>query len=849
MYLTMKGDVMKLKKIFSFVMATVMCTTIANASILGSENIKNSSVEIGPGAVLNTNVVYSDQSGVGFQTENYVEYTPNEKLVPAIINNAYLCSRMTVSSKANSLLSEGSYPTMLMNGDYFSMEMGFPVSHQAIDGKVVVQDYKDTDAIGINEDGTGFIAPISITTSILTKDVSVPVTVVNMARQDWGIFLFTDDFATTTKAKTKGIHVQIGSLSSDISLNGTCTGIVEKIFEADGAVEIPEGKLILSADAKAADYILNCFNHFEEGTEITINTTVSGDERWKDAKYILGTIGGRLLTNSEITITDASAAPRTAFGIKEDGTLIFYTIDGRKTGHSYGVRLHTLAQRMLELGCVDAVNMDGGGSTSIGAIYPGKDAFSLVNIPSDGSQRSISNYLALINTASRGNKAKKLFIYPYSGNYLSGTKVSFSAYATDENYFKTETPANIIYTAPNGSTSAEGNLILTGNGVVTVTAKSGNLRGSAEINCYESPTYISVRNTKKNTLVESININIEESISLSPAAKVGNKYLTADPECFTWTCTEDIGTIDSNGNFTAGSKAGTGQILVRAGKYQRAIPVNVTKDVDYTEINFKESEKGKLVIELDSGSNSTVEKENVLLKVDGEKIDFEIVADTITLNFDDENTHKINIQIQNSHGYKTVKNYTYKGKDSYPNIFADVKDDYWAREYITYMNYHGVVNGIMSDGKLCFKPANTITRGEFAVMFANMLGIDTSDFEDVSLEMDDEDKIPSWCSNHIKALCELGFMNGKTLGNKIVFDSSAVLSRAEAAAVISKLLPDTFMAEEKTFTDSSKIPSWSKDAFSKLTALGIISGYSDGSIKPTNSTTRAEVIKMLYEVY
>ena len=148
-----------------------------------------------------------------------------------------------------------------------------------------------------------------------------------------------------------------------------------------------------------------------------------------------------------------------------------------------------------------------------------------------------------------------------------------------------------------------------------------------------------------------------------------------------------------------------------------------------------------------------------------------------------------------------------------------------------------------------FKPANTITRGEFAVMFANMLGIDSSEFEDVSLGMADENKIPSWCLNQIKALCELGFMNGKTAGDKVVFDSTAILSRAEAATVISKLLPDTFMAEEKTFADSGKIPSWSKDAFSKLTALGIISGYSDGSIKPTNSTTRAEVIRMLYSIY
>ena len=840
---------MKYKKILSVVMVAIMCTTIANASILGTENIKNASVEIGPGAVLNTNVVYSDQSGVGFQTENYVEYTPNESLVPAIVNNDYLCNRMTVSKKGNSLLSGGSYPTMLMNSDYFSLEMGFPVSHQVIDGKIIVQDYKDTDAIGINNDGTAFIAPLSITTSIEAKGFSVPVTVINMGRQDWGIFLFTDKFATTTKAKTKGIHMQIGSLSGDISVNGTQTGIVEKIFEAEGAVEIPKGKMILSADATAADYIINCFGYFNEGDEIKITTTLGGDERWEDARYILGTIGGRLLTNSEITITDAAAAPRTAFGIKEDGTLIFYTIDGRKTGHSYGVRLNTLAKRMLELGCVDAVNMDGGGSTTLGAMYPGKDSFSVVNIPSDGYERSISNYLALINTSERKNLAEKLFLYPYMGNYLAGTEVTFTAYATDENFFKAETPGNIIYTAPDGSTSANGRLTLTGNGTVTVTAKSGNIKGNAEINCYESPTYISLRNTKRNTLVEKIDINIEESISLSPTAKVGNKYLIADPDCFTWSCTDGIGTIDSNGNFTASSRAGVGQIIVKAGKYQRAIPVNVTKDVDYTEINFKNPEEGKVIIELDSGSNATVEKENVLLKIDGKKTDFEIVADTIELNFDDEYTHKINIQIQNSQGFKTVKNYTLQGNKKHKNIFNDINDDFWATSYITYMNHHGIINGIVSGGKLCFMPSNTVTRGEFAVMFANMLGVNPSDFDSISLDMDDEDKIPSWCINHVKALCELGFMNGKNIGDKVIFDPSATLSRAEAAAVISKLLPEEMMTEEKTFTDSNKIPSWSKGAFLKLTTLGIISGYSDGSIKPANSTTRAEVIKMLYEAY
>ena len=60
---------------------------------------------------------------------------------------------------------------------------------------------------------------------------------------------------------------------------------------------------------------------------------------------------------------DEEAAPRSAIGIKNDGTIIFYTIDGRQSGHSFGLRLKTLSKRLKELGCVDAINFDGGGSS------------------------------------------------------------------------------------------------------------------------------------------------------------------------------------------------------------------------------------------------------------------------------------------------------------------------------------------------------------------------------------------------------------------------------------------------------------------------------------------------------
>ncbi|MFR3922050.1 MAG: phosphodiester glycosidase family protein [Dysosmobacter welbionis] len=43
-----------------------------------------------------------------------------------------------------------------------------------------------------------------------------------------------------------------------------------------------------------------------------------------------------------------------------DGTVVFYTIDGRRSGHSIGASLSQVAQRMIELGCVAAIGLDGG---------------------------------------------------------------------------------------------------------------------------------------------------------------------------------------------------------------------------------------------------------------------------------------------------------------------------------------------------------------------------------------------------------------------------------------------------------------------------------------------------------
>ena len=843
-----EGDTLKLNRIIALLLATVITSASGvSASVLGPETIKSSRTEIAHGAVLESNVVYSSQSGVGYQSENFVEYTPNEQTVPILVRNDSLYTRYSVTDKASFFMEQNVYPAMMMNADFFSMDMGYPVSHQIADGKIIVQDSQNTDALGINKDGTAFIAPISVTTQMEIKATPVPLTVINMVRQDWGIFAFTSDFGLTTKSKGPAIHVVI-TIPEDITLNSTVTGVVEDVFESDDEVALSPGKLVVTADLNAEEYIINYMKLFEIGDEVKFTNTCQGDERWQDAKYILGAVGGRLLTDSQITIKDADAAPRTAVGIKEDGTVIFYTIDGRQYGHSYGVRTHTLAKRLRELGCTDAVNLDGGGSTAIGAIYPGTDNFALVNSPSGGSQRKVPSYIALINKTEKTGITEKLFVYPTSGNYLSGTKVQFTAYATDENYYKTPVPDNVTFKAGNSTKSNDGKITLKGDGEITITATSGEITGSTVVNCFESPTSIPIKNASTGKAVTSVDILTEESISLTATAVSGNKKLIADKNLFKWDCSEDIGFIDENGNFTASKKAASGEITVTAGKYTERIPVNVYKENEYTEIIFSETEDGTVKIEFNSNSKEELEKKNISIRTDGKETEFELSDNCIELEFDDDWTHKINVQVMNAEGFKSIASHTTTGK-SHPNIFADVDDNYWAKDYITYMNYHNVVRGTIVSGKNYFNPASNITRAEFAVMVANILGINTKDFESESLGTADEDTIPDWCINQIKALCELGIMNGKEQGEEIVFDAFAELTRAEATKVISDLLPENLQTEEKSFKDEDEIPSWCKESFEKLAGIGILSGFNDGTVRPMNKITRAEVIRMLYTIY
>ena len=146
------------------------------------------------------------------------------------------------------------------------------------------------------------------------------------------------------------------------------------------------------------------FGILKDGTPV-IGTTEEYNTIYKDlvAEGIAG-FGSTLVKDGEICITASSnyytnRASRTAVGITRTGKVVFMVLDGRQEPWSCGGSMEEIAQIMLEAGCVHAINLDGGGSTTYVARQAGDEDLSIVSRPSDGFARSVSTTLMMVSTA------------------------------------------------------------------------------------------------------------------------------------------------------------------------------------------------------------------------------------------------------------------------------------------------------------------------------------------------------------------------------------------------------------------------------------------------------------------
>lgn len=845
------------KFISVFCVGALILSQSAFASVLGSSKITGYSVKIGEGTTFSSNVFYSDQKGVGQQTENYITYSPNSSVVPVITNGAKLFGTTKISNEVKRLSGENLVAGI--NADYFSFQTGVPMSNLIVDGKIVTKDASGQDSIGIMEDGTAFMAYATFASVLIKEDGSeTNIYNINKYRQPYAIYMMDERFSDTTQNKTKGIDVILGSVEGEMRLGTKLTAVVESVEHNSSAISIPSGKIVLTVDEKAPAEFLDPIASLAVGEKVTISFGAVGDKRWESVKLGMGCVGGKLLTNGEINSNlAAGAAPRTALGLKEDGSLILYTIDGRKPGHSYGVQLKTLAARLKELGCKEAINLDGGGSTSIVSLLPGESLPAIKNVPSEGTERSVSTFFFLKNTLSPTGEIGSLTFYPLTAYMLKGATAKFELKATDTSFYPMELPQNIKFSIEGEGKLSEitqdGVLTAKDSGVIRLLADYRGVQGVIDVNSLETPTDIKIKNPS-GAEYKTITLNSGEAVQLEAEAYGGYNKLICDNTCFKWEVSPELGEINENGFFKAKEYVTkSGELKVSAGKKTVSVPVVIGYNPNPEDVNNYPKADFSLDTNLLSGKISTpygmaVMKDGIKVMADGRSVDFEYNEETGELSaYLPAGAVKAAVFMTNITGFSSVK---FINADEYTpkSGFADTKG-HWAEKELSYMLEKGIINGEQTDSGLLFRPQKQMTRSEFAVMICNYLGINRADYEAIELPFADSEKIPKWAESSIKALYSLKLLSGKThTDGKVYAEPQSTVTRAEAAVIISRTLPDTFHCQSFSFGDKGEIPDWAEQGMKKLVGIGALNGYSDGTIKPLGYLTKAEAAKLLYNI-
>jgi hypothetical protein len=624
--------------------------------------------------------------------------------------------------------------------------------------------------------------------------------------------------------------------------------VVEAVLQSTGSVPLTPGKFVLTINKKSPEALVAALSELTPGSPVSLDIT-SPDPRWREVDCALGALY-RLLTGGSINSgLENTAAPRTAVGVKADGTTVFYIIDGRQSGHSVGATMPQVAQRLQELGCVDAVCLDGGGSTTLLATAPDSGGPALVNSPSDGSQRAVSNALFLTSTLAPSGVPGSLYLTAKSRVLLPGGQTAIGVALVDTNgYPMTGNPAltfsaqrgtidsNGLYTAPSGG----------GSDTISATSPEG-LTGSATVTVFAAPDAISVQNETTGKGVTSLTLAAREQVELSASAKYRTLALTAADWNFTWSVSPaGLGTVTESGLFTAGGENGTGTLSVSAGGFAATIPVTVA-DTQAPSVSLTVSGEGNVFAAISDNSGLDFGAENCGLFLDGQPAPFAVTDNTLTAAFvPDGAMHRVSVTARDAGGNIGRAAQTIGAAPETP--FADMAG-HWAESYTSYLNQRGIITGIESDKGLQFAPNLSVTRGEFALMTARWLGLHQEDFEDTETPFADSGELPSWSANAVKALYAKGIMQGSQVGHLLYANANAPISRAEAITLLGRMQESGYpRGDLRAFPDADTVPAWAKPHVESLVAQGVVNG-SDGLLKPAANLGRAELAKILVSLW
>jgi hypothetical protein len=234
-----------------------------------------------------------------------------------------------------------------------------------VDGRLLSEPDRGRGAVGFVDTEEGFATLFGRLAAdlrlVLADGATIAVAGVDRRRGDDEVVVYTPEFHRTTLTGPGGVEVAVAG------------GRVTAVGDGVGSSVIPADGFVASSGPSAAPPTLAVGDELRFTNELS---SLLGDPAgsWAAAHSILG--GGPLLLWRGERVEDhrleaisrvfwLARHPRTAAAVRRDGTLVLVVVDGRDPQRSVGMSLPELTDLLLDLGAFSALNLDGGGSTTL----------------------------------------------------------------------------------------------------------------------------------------------------------------------------------------------------------------------------------------------------------------------------------------------------------------------------------------------------------------------------------------------------------------------------------------------------------------------------------------------------
>ena len=741
--------------IFALVLTLVPGSVLAYSDAYGSE-VWQEDTAIWGGVTLSDNIYWSHYYEQ-LRHEYFVTVDPSSTVTPVVAYGASVCDRLTATAAAAGYEAQGWRVVAGINGDFYDTATGYPLGLMVSNGRII-SGAIDNYALGFLSDGTAIIGEPKLSITAKHGSKTLNIASINKPRVDnAGVTLLTPEFNNehTTGIHTEGLTVICSIVYGSATIGGELHLRVDRSERGSTAVQLGTRQVALTISSGGYTLEKQFLDSLRTGDSITISFSAS-DSRWNAVTEAVGGMYLLVENGQPKSNLPTSYAPRSAVGIKANGELVLYTVDGRQTEHSMGASLRVLAQRMAELGCETAICLDGGGSTTMTATLPDSNSAQVMNSPSDKNERKVSNHLLLLERGNPSGISDHIYLSASAHVVLPGHTVDLHATLVDTNYQAMTARINFECSA---GTIVDGvfHAPMEG-GPVTITATVGKHTAQTQILVVDTPDEIHVY--WDGASVNNVTMVPGDTAALTVTSYYNHLKLETFGSDFIWTVDEKLGSFDENGVLTTAFFEGSGMVTVSKGNL--SVSISLTLD--------GRSPFADTAGHWGTGYLCALYHKGILT---GVKLGDDLYANP------DRGVTRAEFAV-------LLARFMNLNTDDYADIdtpFADMnRVDAWAANAVRAMYALGIVGGIqLADGTVIYDPQATLSRSQAVTMLGRARN-EASISADLSA-FADESEILAYAREHFETMVALGVING-SYGK---LNPNKAMTRAEICKVLATM--------------------------------------------------------------